>query len=151
MKIKIPKIFVISFIFLITLFTQQTKAQEDCSVLLKKAGQYFEEGAIDSVFKLIEPCIERGYDKKEKLYEGAGCDECLNTGYLGRMGIYELLVINDALKKLIMTRVVTSDIKNKAIAFGMRTLREDGWEKVRRGFTTVDEVIKVTQEDEFAE
>jgi len=91
------------------------------------------------------------YDKKEKLYEGAGCDECLNTGYLGRMGIYELLVINDALKKLIMTRVVTSDIKNKAIAFGMRTLREDGWEKVRRGFTTVDEVIKVTQEDEFAE
>ncbi|HBX52966.1 MAG: hypothetical protein A2275_07260 [Bacteroidetes bacterium RIFOXYA12_FULL_35_11] len=67
MKIKIPKIFVISFIFLITLFTQQTKAQEDCSVLLKKAGQYFEEGAIDSVFKLIEPCIERGYDKKEKL------------------------------------------------------------------------------------
>ena len=84
----------------------------------------------------------------EKFYKGKGCDNCLNTGYYGRSGIYELLVMNEALKKIIMDRAMTSEIKAAAIANGMRTLREDGWEKVKRGVTTIDEIIKVTQEDE---
>jgi len=84
----------------------------------------------------------------EKFYKGKGCDKCLNTGYYGRSGIYELLVMNEPLKKIIMDHAMTSEIKAAAIANGMRTLREDGWEKVKEGLTTIDEIIKVTQEDE---
>ncbi|MEI7905351.1 MAG: type II secretion system ATPase GspE, partial [Candidatus Firestonebacteria bacterium] len=87
----------------------------------------------------------------EKFMKGPGCEKCLNTGYYGRSGIYELLSVNEQLKKLIMERSVTSSIKTLAREFGMRSLRDDGYEKVRLGFTTLDEVIKVTQEDETGE
>ena len=67
MSIRIINIIILSIIFFIILFPLPLKAQEDCSVLLKKAGQYYEEGAIDSVSKLIQPCLQNGYDKAEKL------------------------------------------------------------------------------------
>ncbi|MCX5777457.1 MAG: type II secretion system ATPase GspE [Candidatus Firestonebacteria bacterium] len=87
-------------------------------------------------------------EKDEKFYKGKGCDRCLNTGYYGRSGIYELLVMNETMKKIIMNRAMPGEIKAAAVENGMRTLREDGWEKVKRGITTISEVIKVTQEDD---
>lgn len=89
--------------------------------------------------------------KGRVLYRGSGCDKCLNTGYFGRTGIYELLTINEPLRKLIMQRPTISVIKSSAKESGMQTLRDDGWEKVKTGITTIDEVIKVTQEDEIVE
>jgi len=80
-------------------------------------------------------------------YEGAGCDDCSHTGYRGRSGIFELLPVNDTIRQLILKRSSADAIKETAVGLGMRTLREDGWAKVRNGTTTVAEVVRVTQEE----
>ncbi|MEW6107567.1 MAG: ATPase, T2SS/T4P/T4SS family [Nitrospirota bacterium] len=84
------------------------------------------------------------YDIKE-LWAGEGCDYCSGTGYRGRIGIFEVLPITDEIRELIMKRATVKEIKDKAISLGMRTLREDGIEKVKKGITTIDEVFRVTQ------
>ncbi len=83
-----------------------------------------------------------------RFYRGAGCEECRQLGYQGRMGIYELLILNEALRPLILNRAPASTIAQKAIEFGMRTLRTDGWNKVKAGLTTIEEVLRVTQIEE---
>ncbi|MFZ3089085.1 MAG: type II secretion system ATPase GspE [Nitrospirota bacterium] len=80
-------------------------------------------------------------------YRAAGCERCTNTGYLGRAGIYELLVIDDDIRALIMKETDSNTIKAMAIKRGMKTLRQDGAGKVMAGITTVDEVIRVTQRE----
>jgi general secretion pathway protein E len=80
-----------------------------------------------------------------EIVEGAGCEECANTGYRGRSGIYEFLPVSDAIRQLILKRSSADVIKEAAVKQGMRTLREDGWKKVREGITTVSEVVRVTQ------
>ena len=83
-----------------------------------------------------------------KFWHGVGCEDCRQLGYQGRMGIYELLILNEALRPLILNRAPASTIAQKAIDFGMRTLRTDGWNKVRNGQTTIEEVLRVTQIEE---
>ena len=80
-----------------------------------------------------------------ELWIGEGCEHCSGTGYRGRIGIFEVLPIADTIRELIMKRATVKEIKDKAISLGMRTLREDGIEKVRKGVTTIDEVLRVTQ------
>ena len=91
------------------------------------------------------PAAEIG---KAKFHRGRGCEECRFTGFRGRSAIYEILVMSEALRPLIIERASSSSIKQAAIARGMRTLRDDGWDKVKLGLTTVEEVARVTQEDE---
>jgi len=79
-------------------------------------------------------------------YQGKGCATCLQTGYRGRSGIYELLVIDDAIRSLIMSGADSSVIRRRAIEQGMITLFRDGISKVVKGVTTVDEILRVTQE-----
>ena len=85
---------------------------------------------------------------KVKFYRGRGCEDCRFTGFKGRSAIYEILVMSEVLRPLIIERASSTAIKQVACANGMRTLRDDGWEKVKLGFTTVEEVARVTQEDE---
>jgi len=80
-------------------------------------------------------------------YEGKGCEACKFTGYRGREGIYEFLVLNEEIRDMILNRATAQQIKNKAIQAGMRTLRQDGWEKIKNGITTPGEVMRVTQEE----
>ena len=82
---------------------------------------------------------------KVKFYEGEGCDECKHTGYKGRTAIYEVLVIDSEIRNLVMARESADRIKKKAIERGMRTLRQDGWEKIKLGATTPTEVLRVTE------
>lgn len=84
------------------------------------------------------------------LYRGRGCDACQHTGYRGRIGIFELMVINDEIRTSIMNNSDSSTIKARARENGMKTLREDGALKVIAGLTTVAEVTRVTREDETA-
>ncbi|MEW5767490.1 MAG: type II secretion system ATPase GspE [bacterium] len=79
------------------------------------------------------------------LYRGKGCKQCLSTGYYGRTGIFEFLLIDDEIRKLILSRTPTKIIKEQARNLGMKTLREDGWEKVAQGRTTIEEVLRVTE------
>jgi type II secretion system protein E len=83
-----------------------------------------------------------------KFWHGVGCEECRQLGYQGRMGIYELLLLNEAVRPLILNRAAASTIAQRAIEQGMRTLRVDGWNKVRAGKTTIQEVLRVTQTEE---
>jgi len=82
------------------------------------------------------------------IYEAGGCEECRGTGFRGRTGIYEILVISDHIRPLIVSRAASSTIKQEAVKRGMRTLREDGWTKVLKGVTTLEEVLRVSEEDE---
>ncbi|HDP79248.1 MAG TPA: type II secretion system protein GspE [Spirochaetes bacterium] len=82
--------------------------------------------------------------KIQKLYHGEGCEKCLNTGYLGRTGIYELLPMSDAIRKMIVSRSEAYEIKKTAIDEGMKTLFQDGLEKAVEGVTTVEEVLRVS-------
>ena len=83
------------------------------------------------------------------IYEAVGCDECRGTGYRGRSGIFEILPITDEIRPLIVANATASSIKQAALANGMKTLRQDGWEKVLSGVTTVDEILRVTEEVEI--
>ena len=79
-----------------------------------------------------------------KAFHGKGCKECNHTGFRGRAGIYELLVVDETVRQLILTKATSQTIRESARKKGMTTLREDGWKKVAKGITTVEEVLRVT-------
>ncbi len=79
------------------------------------------------------------------LYRGAGCTECIETGYKGRTGIYEILIMNDPIKNTILKSSDSNIIKKIAIEQGLHSLRQDGARKVEDGVTTIEEVLRVTQ------
>jgi len=81
-----------------------------------------------------------------KQYAGAGCESCSQTGFRGRSGIYELLLVDDPVRSLILKRASADVLREKAIECGMRILRDDGWLKVSEGTTTVSEIIRVTRD-----
>jgi type II secretion system protein E len=83
-----------------------------------------------------------------RFWHGIGCEECRQLGYQGRQGIYEILILNESLRPLILNRSAASTIAHEAIKNGMRTLRTDGWNKVKAGRTTIEEVLRVTQTEE---
>ncbi|MFA5146432.1 MAG: type II secretion system ATPase GspE [Candidatus Omnitrophota bacterium] len=86
-----------------------------------------------------------------KIYEGKGCEACKHTGYKGRTAIYEILSMDEEIRELVLKRASSDQIKKKALSRGMRTLRQDGWEKIMLGITTPGEVIRVTQQEELEE
>ncbi len=80
-----------------------------------------------------------------RLFEGRGCKECSETGFLGRIGIFELMLMDDDIRRLTIGNTEANLLRKTAIANGMVTLRQDGFEKVSRGETTISEVLRVTQ------
>ena len=95
-----------------------------------------------------ESLVDLGFSQSEvkdlKAYHGKGCDECSQTGYRGRTALYEVLPINDEIREMIVARADAANIRKKSLTLGMRTLRESGLDKVRRGMTTIEEVLRVT-------
>jgi general secretion pathway protein E len=81
------------------------------------------------------------------VWEAVGCNSCSGTGYLGRVGIFELLPVTSEICKVIVRRADAGTIRSLAVQQGMRLLREDGWDKVRQGVTTLAEVLRVTREE----
>ncbi|MBU1147031.1 MAG: hypothetical protein KKD11_01650, partial [Candidatus Omnitrophica bacterium] len=107
----------------------------------------------ENKIKNIDKEVLKEFGIKEKninkviIYEGKGCESCKFTGYRGRTGIYEFLPMHEEIRELVLHRSSADQIKKKALGLGMHTLRMDGWEKVKKGLTTIDEVIRVTKED----
>jgi type IV pilus assembly protein PilB len=95
-----------------------------------------------------EVCMEVGMTPQEaatkKFYYGKGCEKCNNTGYKGRMGIYELVVMNDVLREMIVAEASLDDFREACRKFGMRTLRESGMVSIHAGQTTIEEVVRET-------
>lgn len=94
-----------------------------------------------------ELLLRFGYDPKlhpdAKFYHGRGCDACRQTGYRGRLGVYEMMRVNEELAEMIVRRAPLSEIKEAARANGMHTMQEDGFRKCRDGLTTIEEVMRV--------
>jgi len=86
-----------------------------------------------------------GLAKQGDYFRGRGCPACKKTGYLGRIGIFELLVINEDIRKMVEAKSSADEIKKKAVSLGMKTLRQDGITKVQQGLTTPDEVFRVAE------
>jgi type IV pilus assembly protein PilB len=95
-----------------------------------------------------EGLVEVGFTKEEapnvKLYKGKGCNNCNNTGFKGRVGLYEVMEITDELRELIIIGASGIELRKKAIECGMITLRQSGLHKLREGITTIEEVVKET-------
>jgi general secretion pathway protein E len=83
----------------------------------------------------------------QEFCRGLGCDECMQTGYRGRSGIYEILIVDDEIRQMVLNKADANMIKIKAMSRGMRLLRQDGARKVLTGITTTEEILRVTQEE----
>ena len=104
-------------------------AQESVDELVARAG-------------LVEPVASGPL----RLYRATGCDACGHTGYSGRTAILEILKISDAIRKMVLSRQSSSDIRSCAIDEGMLPMRDDGFRKALAGITTIEEVLRVTPE-----
>jgi len=130
--------------FLVCSTVEGVMAQRLVRVLCKDCRELFmpSKGDVPDDFPLAE-CLSNG----KTLYRPVGCRRCRGTGYRGRLGLFELLRTDDEVRQLAGQGAPTHAIHQAAIDSGMRSLREDGWRKVRRGITTIDEVLRVTKAD----
>jgi type IV pilus assembly protein PilB len=96
---------------------------------------------------LIDVGVPPDEVKSFPVYKGKGCSLCNNTGYKGRVGLYEVMPMKEELKELVLSRASTSEIKKEAIRLGMKTLRQSGIAKIKEGVTTIEEVLRSTIED----
>jgi type IV pilus assembly protein PilB len=105
---------------------------------------------IETVTKELPSALVKKYlgksMKNVRLYKGKGCSVCQKTGYIGRIGIYEVLPISESMKEAIMRKEDTDEIKKMAVKEGMTTMIEDGLEKVKMGVTTIEELLRVIKE-----
>ena len=99
----------------------------------------------------VEALIEGGMGKEEakkcKPMKGKGCKVCSDTGYKGRVALYEVMVLRDSMKDLILQGASTTELKQEAIRLGMNTLRRSGLNKINDGMTTLEEIMRVTASD----
>jgi type IV pilus assembly protein PilB len=96
---------------------------------------------------LIDLGIPPDEVKSFQVYKGKGCSICNNTGYKGRVGLYEVMPLKEEIKELVLSRASNSEIKKEAIRLGMKTLRQSGISKIKDGVTTIEEVLRSTIED----
>ena len=118
-------------------------AQRLVRVLCKHCKEFYEPGDAE----IEEIGITRNQLVNGGIYRPVGCDKCMGTGYSGRLGIFEVLLVEEAVRELIVQRADSVKIKKTALVHGMRTLRDDGALKVIAGITSIAEVLSVTQED----
>lgn len=102
---------------------------------------------IQDIRNVLGQLLPSDYQSKIfKLFKGEGCERCGNTGYFGRMGIFEVLPISDPIAALILKRASAGEVEKKAVEEGMITMKQDGYLKVLEGITTIEEVIRVAQD-----
>ncbi len=116
-------------------------AQRLVRVICEKCKEEYEPGK--DVISGLNIKGNSNNDGKIKLYRGTGCPFCKNTGYFGRTSIYELIVLDEEIRALIISKASSNIIKDTAIKKGMKTLKDNGLEKVMQGITTIEEVLRV--------
>jgi type IV pilus assembly protein PilB len=93
--------------------------------------------------RILRRALERLGFQMDKFFRGVGCRRCRNTGFSGRIGVHEVLVVSDELRDAIVASAPINRIRDLAVAGGMITLRHDGLRKVREGITTIEEVVQL--------
>ncbi|MBI5150063.1 MAG: Flp pilus assembly complex ATPase component TadA [Candidatus Omnitrophica bacterium] len=106
--------------------------------------KYEDKGAAQELKTQIARDLGLKTVEEVKIYRGKGCANCNQTGFFGRSAIYEMLEVDDEIEELIVQKVPSNQIKRVALSKGMRTLRQDGWQKVIAGITTPEEVVRTT-------
>jgi len=94
----------------------------------------------------VKKALERARMEPGKLWRGKGCDRCRKTGYSGRCGIYEVLVLDDSIRDMVAGRPNVTDLRRYCQEHGMVTLRDDGLRKLRKGVSTVEEILQATED-----
>jgi type IV pilus assembly protein PilB len=128
--------------FLVASSIQAIMAQRLVRVICKKC-KTVDENPNEKHLKLLG--IDPAELKKRPVYKGTGCSACSNTGYKGRLGIFEMIELNSEIRELAFKRAPTTDLRKAARAAGMRTLTGDGILKIFKGTTTAEEVSRITQ------
>jgi type II secretory ATPase GspE/PulE/Tfp pilus assembly ATPase PilB-like protein len=113
--------------------------------------KYEDDAAPVELKELIAKDLKMQSIRDVKIYRGKGCPNCNFTGFFSRTAIYEILLVEPAIRDLIVKKTSTSRIKKTAMSAGMLTLRQDGWQRVISGVTTPEEVMKVTSSEEDTE
>jgi type II secretory ATPase GspE/PulE/Tfp pilus assembly ATPase PilB-like protein len=121
----------------------QRVVREICSAC--KTARAITDEVFATLTKSLSSVQELNRDKV-KLFVGKGCRECNNSGYLGRIGIYEVLTVSDKISQMILRRETAQHIEEQAVAEGMLTMKQDGFLKVLEGITTMEEVLRVAEE-----
>ena len=126
---------------------------QDASLVIRAIRDYFHQD-IGEILIDTESIYEQAHQfmghvmpqnvNRVKLYKGEGCDQCGGTGYKGRQGLYEVMLISSNIRSLIMAEAGTDELVEQALKEGMLTLRMDGLKKLERGITTLEEVLKET-------
>ncbi len=122
------------------------KIHEPCRVSEEVSLEFLQKELSEELVRNMFPRAIASKKETVRVYRGKGCPLCHGSGYAGRVGIFEVLSIDEAVRHAIMERATASEIQAIAKKNGMRTMIEDGLEKVRQGVTTVDEVIRVARE-----
>ena len=131
--------------FLVSSSIQAVLAQRLVRIVCKKCAEDYLPS--EEILKTIEQEMGKEILKTATFRKGRGCEECNNTGFKGRLGIFELLIMSEKIRELVMEHIVSRQIRDLACQEGMKLLREDGWIKVCKGITTVEEVLSTTQSD----
>ena len=97
--------------------------------------------------ELVRIGLRGGVDTANKVCRPKGCRHCRNTGYRGRMAIQELMIMDDEIRSLVMQNADAATLRRKCTSVGMTLLRQDGAARVLRGETSIEELLRVTQED----
>ncbi len=127
--------------YLITSSVKAVIAQRLIRILCNKCKvRYFPDVGEISALNIQE------HDMQEKIYRAQGCSECFGTGYTGRQAVFEIMQVDDNLKKIILNTSDSNIIKSAALKQGMTSLRQNGIEKILKGVTTIEEVLRVTQD-----
>jgi len=134
--------------FLVASSIQAIMAQRLVRVICKKC-RVVDENPNPHFLRLLE--IDPEEVKKRPVYKGAGCSACQNTGYKGRLGIFEMLEMNAEMRELAFKRAPTTELRKAARAGGMRTLTHDGKMKIFKGITTAEEVSRIAQAEGVVE
>ncbi|MFH1593568.1 MAG: ATPase, T2SS/T4P/T4SS family [Candidatus Omnitrophota bacterium] len=109
-----------------------------------------DKDAPEELKRMIANDIGLKSQDKMKIFKAKGCPACNFTGFFGRSAMYEILLVDEEIKELVLKKAASSEIKKVALSKGMRTLRQDGWQKVIAGLTTPEEVMKVTPDEGHA-
>jgi len=130
--------------FLIASSVEVIVAQRLVRVICPKCKEELPQGEVEKAREEFRNLVP------QRLYRGAGCRHCQGTGYRGRQGIFEVLVVSDEIRSLILHRAPSHEIRKVAVRQGMKSLREDGWRIVGEGRTTIDEVMSNTKDEDAA-
>lgn len=119
--------------------------------LVRRVCTNCREGTVIEAEALRELGVSERDAEGGEFFVGRGCEYCRYTGYRGRIAICEIMTVTEEIRRLMLERASSGLVKQKACQLGMRTMRQDGWGKVKRGITTVAEVLRATAEDEILE